>query len=390
LPSRAVGDGNVDVTLEIEEPGSPVELGWSSEDDRPLGVLVRTVTLLPAEDEIAKAGVARERRRALWAARGGAGKDRLRLRPRETVELADLSHYGGFGAGWILYPDQAGIWTEGSRSELALELGGTGESDHVLVFSLGSICVKRDASLRVEALVNGKRSAARDFGFGDAELRIDLPATSRLDGKVDLAFIIEEPSSPLTVGWSADHRPLGILVRAITLEEVDRSVKPGEKIVFGERSGADRLLGNGWSRLEPMGVWTDGDEASLVLRLMDAPPKDAELILGVTPFVTADHPELEVEASALGERLAHRVFRHGKANRLLRIPLPAAASGQAARVPFELRLCDPARPADLGLGGDERSLGLHLQWLLVGKIGRHETLWQAFRGTAGALRRRLA
>jgi hypothetical protein len=389
LPASALADGELDLAFEVAEPGSPIELGWSEEDDRRLGILLRAVTLVPADDEAARAGLARERRRALWAARGETGERRLHVRPPEAVELADLGDYGGFGEGWVLYPDQAGVWTEGSRSELALAFDGTRDSDYVLVLSLGSICVTPDASLRVEALVNGERAAGRAFKFGDSEWRIASPAAVPPDGRVEITLVIEEPNSPRALGWSADDRPLGILVRAIAVEEVDRSLRPGEKIIFSEDSGAERLLGEGWSELEPTGVWTDGEEASLLLNLTAPPPPHAELVLGLTPFVTPDHPELEVEASAFGERLARRVFLHSEARRLLRIPLPAAARGQAARLPVELSLHDPARPVDLGVSADERSLGVHLQWLMVGKTTRRETLWQAFRGTAANARNRL-
>jgi GT2 family glycosyltransferase len=390
LPARMLSDGQFDLTFEVEEPGSPVELGWSEDDERRLGLLLRSVTLLAPDDEAARAGLGRERRRARWAARDEVGQRPLHVRLHEAVDLADVDDYSAFGDGWVLYPDQAGVWTEGSRSQLALKLEGIGESDYTLVLSLGSICVDGDASLRLEALVNGERASARDFSFGDPEWRIASPSASPRDGNVDLTFIIEEPRSPRAVGWSADERPLGVLVRAIAVEDADRSVRPGEKIIFSEGSDTGRLLCDGWSRLEPTGVWTDGDEASLLLRLTDAPPIDAELILGVTPFVAPDHRELRVGFSALGEQLASQVFRHGNADRLVRIPLPAAARGHAARMRFELRLHDPARPVDLGLSGDERLLGLHLQWLMVGKINRLEMLWRALRAKAGALRRRLA
>ena len=89
--------------------------------------------------------------------------------------MADLSDYGGFADGWA-YPDERGIWTEGSLSKLALALdGGARESDYVLALSLGSICVAPDVSLKVEALVDGERIAARDFNYGDPEWYIELP-----------------------------------------------------------------------------------------------------------------------------------------------------------------------------------------------------------------------
>jgi hypothetical protein len=370
LPAPVPADGEVDLTFEIQEPRTPLELGWSVDDDRRLGILLRAMTLLPADDDMARAGLARERRLLRWVARGELDRGRLHVRPREAVELADLSDYGGFGQGWMLYPDQAGVWTEGSRSELALALDGIRESDYVLALSLGSICVGSDASLRVEALVNGERAAARDVSYGDLELRVESPAPVPADGDVDLTLMIEEPSSPLELGWSADDRRLGILVRAVTLEEVDRSLRLGEEMVFSQGSGAERLLGEGWSALEPTGVWTDGEKASLVLKLMDAPPGDVELVLAVDPFVTPDHPELKVEVSAQGEQLGARVFRHrravfrpGKAHRPLRAVLPASVRDETGRAVLELRLHDPAKPLDLGLSDDSRRLGLHLRSL---------------------------
>jgi hypothetical protein len=102
---------------------------------------------------------ARERRLARWAARREAADRRLHVRVGEAVELDELSDYDAFGDGWVVYPQEAGIWTEGSRSELALALEGVGESDYVIALSLGSICVGREGLLRVEALANGERVA---------------------------------------------------------------------------------------------------------------------------------------------------------------------------------------------------------------------------------------
>jgi hypothetical protein len=389
FPLDAGPDGAVELTFEIEEPRTPLELGWSVDDDRHLGILLRTIALLPADDDAARAGLARERRLRAWAARSDVDAGRIQMRLGEAAGLADLNNYSGFGEGWMLYPDEAGVWTEGSRSELALALHGVEGSDYAFALSIGSVCVAPDASLRVEALVNGERAGERDFRYGDPEWRIESPTPMPADGKVDLTFIIEEPSSPLDLGWSADDRRLGILVRSITLAEVDRSVRPGEKIAFAEGSGAERLLGEGWSFLEPTGVWTDREQASLVLKPTDLPPGAAELVLAVSAFVPSEHPELKVEVSALGEQLAGRVFRHGEAQRLLRVPFPSASGARGGRMLFELHLSDPARPVDLGLGDDPRPLGLHLEWLMVRESAWRTTLSDVVREKSANLRRRL-
>jgi hypothetical protein len=331
-----------------------------------------TVRLVPTYDEATKAALERERRLARWAARGEAGERRLRVRAREAVEPADLRDYGGFGDGWS-FPDEAGTWTQGRRSELALALDGIGDGDCFLTLSLGSICCAPDSSLQVAALMNGELVAAREFRFGDPDWLIELPSPAPADGKLDLAFEIEDPTTPRALGWSADdERLLGINLRTLRVEEVDRTVRPDERIVFEEGSGADRLLAEGWSKLEPTGVWTDGGMAILVLKPKDFPPGDPELILDCYAFVTPDHPELEVEVNAHGERLGGRVFRHRRRilrrlldNHPLRVPLPASVRDETGRVVVALRLHDPVSPLALGLSKDARHLGLHLRSLTV-------------------------
>jgi hypothetical protein len=372
LPAPVPAGGEVDLTLEIEEPRTPVELGWSAEDDRRLGVLLRAVELLPAEVDAARAGLARERRLAGWAARGKQGLGRLHLQPREAAELADVGDYGGFREGWRMYPDQAGIWTEGCRAELALALEGIENSDFVLSLSLGSVCVAPDATLRVEALLNGERAAVRELGNGEPEWRIESPAPVPPGGEVDLTLRIEEPNSPRELGWSDDDRRLGIFLRTLRLEELDRSVRPGQEIVFSEGSGGERLLGEGWSGLEPTGVWSDGERASLVLKPPADLPGDVELVLAADPFVTPEHPELKVELFARDERLGGSVFRHrrlpfrrSRAHMPLHVVLPSSAQDEKGRAVLELRLQHPASPLDLGLSDDSRRLGLRLRSLTV-------------------------
>jgi hypothetical protein len=179
---------------------------------------------------------------------------------------------------------------------------------------------------------------------------------------------VTNPARPVDLGLSTDARRLGVLLRSLMLKEVDdRSVRLGERVVFAEGSGAERLLGDGWSSLEPTGVWTIGERAQLILDLTDIAPTDLELVLDVAAFVTPDHPELEVEALAREQRLAARVLRYGEADHSFRIQLPAAMMDEERRAVLDLYLRDPARPVDLGLSGGPRRLGVHLRSLTVGR-----------------------
>ncbi len=336
LPAVAAAEGAVDLAFEVGDPHSPRELGLSLDDDRPLGILLETVTLLPADDQEARAGLARERRLAGWAARTEGEDQRLRMRRGETVELAEITDYGGVGDGWA-YHDEQGIWTRGPRSQLTLALDG-GENDVVFVLSIGSVCTQPGDTLKGNVRANGDLIASRELSYGNPEWRIELPAPLPADGKVDLTFELDGLRSPMELGWSDDERPLGILLRSLAVEEVDRSVRLGEKIVFSDESGAKRLLGEGWSAMEAAGVWTDGDRASLVLRPTVDVPEDAELVLNAAPFLTPDHPVLEVQASVIWRtaRQARLPPRQGA-----RPPARSAAGRQRAN-------CRGARPARSG------------------------------------------
>jgi hypothetical protein len=330
---------------------------------------VRRATVKPIPDAEAKdAAIARTRLLMRWGAREKLGGEALRVHPAETVDFAELDDYRGFGTGWA-YPDpeHLGIWTCGRRSELKVALDPVDDRDLVLALSLGPICIAPDESLVVEVLLNGRPIAARGFTADSAESvwRVELPHGSFADGTSEFAFLIEEPRSPLALGWSADNRPLGFFVRAMTLDEADRSVSFGDNVVFFKGSGGERFLGDGWSILEPTGVWTVGERAQLILQPPETLPAGAELVLGVTPFVTIDHPELEVEVSSGNSRLAVAVSRYGEPIEALRIPLPRTVANIEGRTVIDLQLRVPARPVDLRLGEDSRRLGVHLRSLAL-------------------------
>jgi hypothetical protein len=388
LPAPMLADGKIEVALLVEEPSSPLAIGWSTHDDRPLGILIRALGLATRDDEATRSALAREGRVVRWVARGESHRGRLHVRPGETLELADLDDYRAFGDGWA-YPDEGGIWTLGSRSVLAVMLDGINEAGGLLALSLGGACVGSEAPLRVELLLNGERVSSRLFSDNDpVTWQVEVLAGVLGDGKVDLSLFIVEPRSPLALGWSADDRPLGILVRAIEVKKADRGVRVGETVAFAAGSGGDRLLGEGWSELESMGVWTVCPTAFLTFELMGAPQGNVDLVVDVTAFVAANHHRLDLEVLAQDKSLAKRVFHDGKPHGLLRMPLPVGGRDERSRTVLEFRLRHPARPIDLGLGADTRQLGIHLHSLTVRRSGWRR-LPHAFLDAIAKLRKRL-
>ena len=288
------------------------------------------------------------------------------MRVGEELELAELEDYSGFGPGWS-YAVDGGVWTQGTRSELSLTLEGGGEKQLSLSFWLDNVCVGTDAPLRVDLLIDGTRVATRAFSSSNQTLwNVELPADHRGD-TVEPTFVIPHPRSPADVGWSTeDDRPLGILIRAVALKVVDRSLELEEMINFAAGSGGDRLLAEGWWwELEPTGVWTIAEEAFLIFELAAPQQGKFELVLEGTALVTPKHPELAVEVMTLGKRLAEVTFRFPKARNRIQARLPATASDERGRTVVRLRVRHPARPVDLGLSGDSRLLGLHLHSLFV-------------------------
>ena len=329
---------------------------------------VRRATVKALADESSKAAVLRARRFARWAlGRGDSGP--LRLAPGNTVRFADLDDHVSLSAGWA-FPDEGGVWTWGSRSELLISAPQVDDGDCLLTFLINGVCVAPDEALRVELLVDSVRVATRDFSQSDASSawRVELPPGLLSAGSAKLTIAIDEPRSPLAVGWSADDRPLGLHLRSLTLGALDHSVQPQQPILFGEGSDGERLLAEGWSWPDPTGVWTDGGRARLILGLQADPLSEAVLVLDVVPFLTPEHAELTVDVWAHDTQLVHRVFRDDDLEGRLVLRLPPSVRDDRGRTVVDFHLQEPARPVDLGVSSDPRRLGLHLNSLTFGDV----------------------
>jgi hypothetical protein len=218
-----------------------------------------TVKLVADDDALARAAGAQARRLALWSDREEPA--RLRLRTGETVEIGKLDDYRGFGDGWA-FPEDGGIWTQGKRSTLAVAFDGLGEGDYDLALAIRGVCIGPTDVLKVDVLVDGARVATHQFSqersvlapvvagltfraarvgrkvlthsmterlrptyrrltapYGGRQAwHVELPPEALAERAAEVTFEIDEPLSPLALGWSPDDRPLGILLHSLALK----------------------------------------------------------------------------------------------------------------------------------------------------------------------------
>jgi hypothetical protein len=334
---------------------------------------VRRATIRPVPNEDA-AELERHHEWAVrlirWSARARSGSAYLPLRRGERVVLYDLEKHDGFGTGWSP-PEAGGIWTLGQRAELRIGTDDLDGGDYALSLLVGMVCVDSAKPLGVALLVNGERAAARSFT--DSAVgglwRVALPPSVVGSGTAELTFLIEEPQSPIALGWSTDDRPLGIHLRTLSIVELDRSMHPGETLVISEAPESERLLGDGWAAPEATGVWSVEENAHITLRVADSEPAGVDVVLDVVPFVTPAHPRLTVEVWVREQQVAAQVFRDAEPPHPLRVRLSATMLDEHGRATLELRLSEPARPRDVGHSEDPRRLGVYLQSLSITEPG---------------------
>jgi hypothetical protein len=327
------------------------------------------VKLLSEGDASAiEAELVQMRRVTRWYARDRTGEASVVIRPGESIGLADLPYYSGFGAGWY-EPEPTGIWSRGETSEFKIRIDGIDGIDageHVLTVSIGMICIAPPHALRVELLVNGDHLATRRFtDSAGRPWRVDLPATALRDGELELTLNIDAPRSPVELGWSSDDRRLGIHLQTLALERIDRSLPLGQRVEFRQGFGGQRLLADGWSWLEPTGVSSVDETARLAFRVLDGATADIDIVLELVPLDTGRHADIEVEVWSHGQRLAARVLRPAQPPQSLRARLPDAALGADRAAVLELRLRDAAGGVETGHDRAARPPGVQLRALTV-------------------------
>lgn len=160
-------------------------------------------------------------------------------------------------------------------------------------------------------------------------------------------------------GHNCESNLTRMLELAASTPDMALTIGTRKPIDFTDGVVSRSFLGNGWSHTEPgFGVWSDGEDADLVLCRTEDDPPPGSLTLTVAPYLAGKHRRLGVDVLINGAPVANWEFTDpALVARTFAVPGYAKTSREL-RVTFQIR--HPASPRDLGLSSDGRALGLRL------------------------------
>jgi hypothetical protein len=224
LPAGALSTRDpVTLAFETPTPRTPVELGWSTWDTRPLGFRLSRLRIAPA------------------------GRLKYRLgEPIDFLDGGDSLVFAGdaIGTEWSL-PGSRGSWTLGNQASFRVPFEEAVSGDLPAAFAISDCMVSaRAPKLPVIVKANGttvarwvldNRRPHRQFATIPAAVIAAAP-------ELTVTFEIADPRSPKSQGWSADSRPLGFqLARAVVGR--NQVEIPKFKAIGRERPMHRRILG---------------------------------------------------------------------------------------------------------------------------------------------------
>jgi hypothetical protein len=165
-------------------------------------------------------------------------------------------------------------------------------------------------------------------------------------------------------GWFRDNtcsEKTSYLTRVIL--PVCEPLRIGETIGFSNRGNGANYLLHGWAIPEERWVWTNGIQATIGFRPEFKERKAGDLLLVIEghAFVSTQHPRLAVDVLANGRKLGEWQFMVGVDAGQLATGVPRDLVREDDDLKITFRIDDPVSPKELGMGVDNRRLGLALR-----------------------------
>ena len=353
-------DGHARIHLGVAHTFVPSKLGISP-DPRALGVMIRQIELLTdaVEDLVPLA----------------AGNS-INLSSPEVDHMVRLT---GFSE-----PDPDGRWTDGTVATIDLKLAPESvEMGRLRLHVMPFVTEDKGQTLRLRCGEGPEQIV--EFSSGRLAWRIvDLPlADVQADGYARIHLGVSHMFVPSKLGISADARALGVMIRQIELlsdtvpdlacgqtEEsttssyvVAEDLVPlaiGNSISLASPDAERTIRLRGFCGLEPDGRWTDGSTATIAVRLGSHSGKGC-LRLYFTPFVTSHTGQSIRVKCGDGPELTRRYSAGSRRQTLLDFPLNGVETN--GEISISIKIDAPNSPAAVGLGADERQLGIQLHRL---------------------------
>jgi hypothetical protein len=122
---------------------------------------------------------------------------------------------------------------------------------------------------------------------------------------------------------------------------------------------AEKYLGSGWSGPEDKFRWTDGHRALIIFALSQ--PRDVLMRFSATPFLVSQRHKQQRLEIVLNDTSIQSFSLEGAQTEVLEVRLPRELL--TTKNLLEFRLADAASPFEFQLSGDERRLGVAVQWI---------------------------
>ncbi len=250
------------------------------------------------------------------------------------------------------FAEDWGTWSLGNKTEFLFKNIDNGKD---LVFEYDCIIINQEQIARVYA--NGVYLDEYQIKKGINKIRI--PRQAIADGALDITFELPNAKSPEELGLSSDGRVLSIGFKTIKLSE-ERKYNYGEVISFyGEDSSCIDYIGHGFSAIEQSLTWTDGNEAILNIPV-EKSDNNLELIMQVGAFNGEQIVEVYVDEEPLNNFIINQEGEYS-----LLIPSSYTHDGI---LDIKMLIPNANSPYNLGLGEDQRMLGLYFYSIVINNV----------------------
>ena len=312
----------------------------------------------------------------------------------------DVSAAAYLVRGW--FPaEEEGSWTSGNCGSLRLRLPSKVDSSLILEMELRPFGTAMLGAADVRILVNGFVVLSRTVTSSEMRLFVcGIPEIAR-DGRnvLNIDVMTSRSGSGFSLRTNDDDRLIGIQVSKARVRR-STAFEVGEPIYLNDADVVKSLLADDWHEPESAGVWSNGKLGSLYLAIPDglrlpdssesAPPnararsRQGRPLLQLLALARVAHASVAEPVTVkvmIGGRLSGEHRFDSVEFALLAIPIPSDLLVPGGLLNVEFEHSNPRSPSALGLGADDRVLGVYLSGLAIVRTDKME---ESVRRMAGA------